>query len=281
MSDRDYYEILGLTPAADGTMVDQTYWHLARKYQSLGTTNPRARDMLDELNEAYGVIGTPKLREQYDAFRDDVLITGGVIQPVKAHPKPDHREVRVQSERPSRRRLPSLLGRIPKEHWRTYGTGAVILALALAAAWQGVNVGFVIGALGCGLIFALTPTLRRRLPSVELGMPGLNLSELRLPQVSMPRAGDAHMARFRELGGGAKDEQADAGEIHASTAAMISRWRNSVGLRSMAPAAQGDAEPSMRLVDIVESEHDLGAPDEPLSAVIDILRGARRGVESE
>ena len=55
MSDRDYYEILGLTPTADGTMVDQAYWHLARKYQGLAATNPRAQYLLDELNEAYGV----------------------------------------------------------------------------------------------------------------------------------------------------------------------------------------------------------------------------------
>lgn len=275
MSDRDYYEILGLTPAADGTMVDQSYWHLARKYQSLGTTNPRARYMLDELNEAYGVVGTPKLREQYDAFRDDVLITKGILKPVKAHPKPTQREIRVQSGKPSRRRLPSLLARVPREHWRTYATGAVIMALALAAAWQGVNIGFVIGALGCGLILALTPTVRRQMPDIELSMP-----ELRMPQVSMPKVSEAHRARLRELSGGGRDDGVDAGAIHASTAAMILRWRNSVGLRPTA-AEHGDAEPSMTLVDIVESERDVDEPSEPLSAVIDILRGAHRPIESE
>src|SRR5512141_3039547 len=87
MSDRDYYELLGLTPRADGAMVDQAYWHLARKYQMLAVTNPRARSMLDELNEAYGVLGNPRLREQYDAFRDDVLIRKGMIRPVVSRPK--------------------------------------------------------------------------------------------------------------------------------------------------------------------------------------------------
>ena len=87
MTDRDYYELLGLTPRADGAMVDQAYWHLARKYQTLAVTNPRARAMLDELNEAYGVLGNPRLREQYDAFRDDVLIRKGMITPVVSRPK--------------------------------------------------------------------------------------------------------------------------------------------------------------------------------------------------
>ena len=87
MSDRDYYEVLGLTPRADGTMVDQAYWHLARKYQQLATTNARGRRLLEELNESYGVLGNPRLRKEYDAFRDDVLVAKGVIGPVLAKPK--------------------------------------------------------------------------------------------------------------------------------------------------------------------------------------------------
>src|SRR6185295_5707319 len=88
MSDRDYYEILGLTPRADGAMVDASYWHLVRKYQALAATNPRAQLLIDELNEAYGVLGNPRLRQQYDAFRDDVLIRSGMIKPVSSKPKP-------------------------------------------------------------------------------------------------------------------------------------------------------------------------------------------------
>jgi hypothetical protein len=307
MSDRDYYEILGLTPAADATMVDQSYWHLARKYQSLATTNPRARDMLDELNEAYGVVGTPKLRHQYDAFRDDVLITKGMIKPVKANAKARererHREIEAEAgaanehvaqkqvkgaakgarRLPAPPRLPAVPG-IPVstvEHWRTYATGGIIVALALAGAWQGVNLGFVIAALGSGLVLALTPTLRRRMSEFELGMPDLRVPQVGMPQVAMPKLGEAHMARLRDLGVGAKDERLDAGEVQASTAAMISRWRNSVGLRPMAAAESGEDQPSMTLVDIVESERDLDETDEPMSAVIDILRGARRPVETD
>src|SRR5574341_1125171 len=112
MSDRDYYEILGLTPRADGQMVDQAYWHLVRKYQTLASTNIRAQHMIDELNEAYGVLGNPRLREQYDAFRDDVLIRAGMIKPVKskqperapkhqAEPKPKKQKRERDVQRPS------------------------------------------------------------------------------------------------------------------------------------------------------------------------------------
>ena len=65
MSERDYYEILGLNADADGTTVNKTYWNLARKYQALATSDPRAHTMLDELNEAYNVLGTPALRDEY------------------------------------------------------------------------------------------------------------------------------------------------------------------------------------------------------------------------
>jgi hypothetical protein len=257
MSDRDYYEILGLTPAADGAMVNQAYWHLARKYQSLAATNPRARHMLDELNEAYGVVGASRLRHQYDAFRDDVLITSGMIKPVKANPKrkPDEREAPAADE--GKRSWPTLpLSKLPREHMRTYTTSAVIVALALAAAWQGVNPAFVIAALAAGLALVLAPALRRQLP--EIALPALSMPEISAPRVHMPKLGEVNVARLRELGVGvAKDEPVDASALHASTSAMISRWRNSIGLRPMAAWDDDDERPSTTLVDIVESERGI------------------------
>lgn len=66
MSNREYYEILGLAPFTDGATVDQAYWHLAKTFQADAVHDPRARTALDELNEAYAVLGTPRLREEYD-----------------------------------------------------------------------------------------------------------------------------------------------------------------------------------------------------------------------
>jgi hypothetical protein len=276
MSDRDYYEILGLTPGADGVMVDQSYWHLARKYQALAATNHHARRMLDELNEAYGVLGTPRLREQYDAFRDDVLIEAGAIKPIASRPKRPARAERPAPAGRERRpwRMPAM-PRLPREHWRTYGIASVIAALALAAAWQGVSPLFVVAAMSVGLALALTPALSRHMPEISISLPAVSIPEIKAPTLSMPKLPDVSIPGYRDGGiGTPKDEPVSAEELHTSTSAMIARWRNSVGLRPLA------AIPSTELVDIVQTEREIEADSAPLSAVIDILRNSRRGVES-
>ena len=278
MSDRDYYELLGLTPRADGAMVDQAYWHLARKYQMLAVTNPRARAMLDELNEAYGVLGNPRLREQYDAFRDEVLIRKGMIRPVVSRPKTAQpqpvKRSEPQPDKPAARRLPRpsvaiKLPKISREDWRSLGVGGVILALALAGAWQGVNAVFVLGALAFGLAMALTPVLKRQLIDISLSLPAVGM-----PHLEMPKLPEIGVQRLRDVVAVPKDEPAGPEELRQSTAAMISRWRNSVGLVPDPPAEADDRKPSTRLVEIVETERKLDESDEPLAAVMDILRGS-------
>jgi hypothetical protein len=270
MSDRDYYEILGLTPRADGTMVDQAYWHLARKYQALAETNPRAKYMLDELNEAYGVLGNPRLREQYDAFRDDVLIRRGMVQAVPARP-----EAVAASRRRERRAR-----RLSAASMSTYGAAAAIIALAFAGAWQGVALSFVIPTLGGGLALALLPAVRRRVGEMDLHLPSLSLPEISMPEIQAPRLsvpsipslGDVASPAIRELGLGQRDEVIDADTLRASTAATIARWRQTVGLKPLATSQ----EPDRTLAEIVETERSLEANEDPFSSVMEILRGSQR-----
>jgi curved DNA-binding protein CbpA len=66
MTTDNYYDVLGLAPGADGAMVDQAYWHLAKSYQRQAPLDPRAEHQLNQLNEAYSVLATPRLRAQYD-----------------------------------------------------------------------------------------------------------------------------------------------------------------------------------------------------------------------
>lgn len=230
MSDRDYYEILGLTPRADAALVDQAYWHLARKYQTLGATDAGAARLLDELNEAYGVLGTPRLREQYDAFRDDVLLRAGMLRPVRATPRePKGKKTKDGAER--RWRMPAF--RI--EHGRTYAVACILAALAFAAAWQGVHPMFVLGALAGGLGLALIPTLRRQIPQVNITLPSLpavSPSDLKAPHVPVPKMPDLSTT-LREFGVGAGDDALDPDVLRDSTSAMIARWRSSVGLRTL------------------------------------------------
>ena len=274
MSDRDYYEILGLTPRADGAMVDQAYWHLARKYQALAATNARAQYMLDELNEAYGVLGNPRLREQYDAFRDDVLIRAGMIKPVKSKQHKKQAEPAEASARSPR------LARLKIENGRTYAVSAIIVALACAAAWQGVSIILAGPLMIAGLLLALSPALRRiKVPSVSVpsvsvpsvSMPSVSMPSISAPKLSVPTMPDAPLGI-----GSVKDEPMDADELRQSTAATIARWRKSVGLRE----SRRESAPDQTLVEIFESEKEIDSADEPLAAVLDILRGSRNKVET-
>lgn len=279
MSDRDYYELLGLTPRADGAMVDQAYWHLARKYQMLAVTNPRARTMLDELNEAYGVLGNPRLREQYDAFRDDVLIRKGMIRPVVSRPKtapsPTPKPAAPpESDKPAAHRIPrpSVAIKLPELHrddWRSLGVGGVILALALAGAWEGVNALFVLGTLAVGLVMALTPVLKGRIADINVSLPAVNM-----PRIEKPKLPEIGVGRLRDVVAVPKDEPVGPEELRRSTAAMITRWRNTVGLVPQPTEEERERQPSTQLVEIVEAERKLDEADEPLAAVMDILRGS-------
>jgi hypothetical protein len=271
MSDRDYYEILGLTPRADGAMVDQAYWHLVRKYQQLAATNYNAQRMIDELNEAYGVLGNPRLREQYDAFRDDVLIRSGMIKPVKS--KQPQRAEKAQERQPEPRRkkekresdlqLPSV--QLP-EHWRTYAISGIIALLAFAAAWQGVNIVLVVVALAIGLGMSLAPTLTRKMSELSFEMPEIAMPDLKVPRVEMPSVPGV---RLREFSGVDQEQGIDADTLSQSTRQTIARWRTSVGLKVadleddgvlhepiddvMPPAPDPDADPFSTVMDILRS----------------------------
>ncbi len=275
MSDRDYYETLGLTPIADGAMVDQAYWHLARKYQTLAQTHPDAHHMLDELNEAYGVLGNPVLRREYDAFRDDVLVATGAIGAVPSKGKTRKRG----AEEAADDRGGTDAGRLSFANWRWYGLSAIIAGLAFAGAWQGVNLVFVAAALAIGLALSLTPTLKRRVSELSLSMP--TLPNVALPAVALPdvKAPKLTLPKLPEFAADEEDDvQLTPEELRESTAAIIQRWRKSMGLRAGAPSGDG-GEPSKTLVEIVEGERDLEAEAEPIDAVMEILRGARKAPE--
>lgn len=275
MSDRDYYEVLGLTPAADGAMVDQAYWHLARKYQALATTNPRASQMLDELNEAYGVIGSSKLREQYDGFRDDVLISKGIIQPVKSKSR---RGIEVQSKgtaaRPRLLWLTSRFRAALRGPWRMYAAAGLPVVLVAAGLWQGMALISIGAAAAIVLAIWVVPALVRR--SATASRLAATPQELLTTAARVPERHRSRALRTAATPPVARKPDTSSDELQASTAAMISRWRHTIGLRPPS-VREGVADtPSSTLVDIVESERGLDEQSEPLSAVIDILRGAQR-----
>ena len=70
MAKRDYYEILGVSRDADQNTIKRAYRRLAMQYHP--DRNPGkekwANEKFKEINEAFGVLGDPEKRTQYDQF---------------------------------------------------------------------------------------------------------------------------------------------------------------------------------------------------------------------
>jgi len=210
MSTRNYYEVLGLAQFADGVMVDQAYWHLAKTYQTLAVADPRARLLLDELNEAYAVLGTPRLREEYD---------DGLGQPPEVSGRKAGRKARAPKAA-----SPWRIG-LSLPRWRPFG--------------QKAN-------------DALPVDTVRAVPIAS------RTSGVMKPVLHAGNAGDLPRAR-----------KADVGDLRASTAKMLERWRTNAGIRSH--SERGDA-PDTTLVDIFKTEKELESHGDPLAAVMEILK---------
>ncbi len=68
MSNRDYYEILGLPKTASVDEIKQAFRKLARQYHPDVSQDPNAEEKFKEINEAYGVLSDPDKRARYDRF---------------------------------------------------------------------------------------------------------------------------------------------------------------------------------------------------------------------
>lgn len=69
MSDRDYYEILGIDKNADDAAIKQAYRTQAKKYHpDLHPGDKEAEANFKEVNEAYSVLSDPEKKAKYDQF---------------------------------------------------------------------------------------------------------------------------------------------------------------------------------------------------------------------
>jgi len=109
------------------------------------------------------------------------------------------------------------------------------------------------------------------------------MPDVKAPQFELPRLAEFNVGKLRELSLGAaeQEEPANPEELRSSTAAMISRWRHSVGLKNIQPDMLPGADvPIATLVEIVESEREIDEGEsEPIAAVLDILRGTRNSLD--
>src|SRR6202041_1909447 len=71
MQYRDYYQILGVTRAADADEVKRAYRKLARKYHPDVSKEKNAEERFKEVQEAYEVLKDPEKRAAYDQLGAD------------------------------------------------------------------------------------------------------------------------------------------------------------------------------------------------------------------
>ncbi len=79
MSDRNYYDVLGVSKTADENELKKAYRKLARQYHpDLNKDNPKeAEAKFKEINEAYETLSDPEKRAQYDQFGHDAFKRAG------------------------------------------------------------------------------------------------------------------------------------------------------------------------------------------------------------
>jgi molecular chaperone DnaJ len=67
---KDFYAVLGVSPTATADEIKKAYRKLAKQWHPDANANdPKASERFKEISEAYGVIGDPEKRKQYDEMR--------------------------------------------------------------------------------------------------------------------------------------------------------------------------------------------------------------------
>lgn len=117
MTREEACKVLQVAPTADEEIITQAYWFLARKYQAKARTDKKARQQLDELNQAFVVL-LPGAQAGVGALQ------------LPPPPQPD--------AGPSLAEVRSSVGRVIEQvlaRWR--GRGPEIVVLTFTIGWLG------------------------------------------------------------------------------------------------------------------------------------------------
>jgi hypothetical protein len=173
---KDYCLILQVHPEADAAMIDAAYWHLAKRCNEAAPHDSHARQRMEDLNEAYNVLGSADRREEYMKVRAEVLGTNAL--PVAPPPAPEKPPLAIMQRQRPKPREPAAAEHVRK----LWGLSAIssalaipfVLALAVAAFLAGASPEIVAGLLGVGLLFTAV-SLASAIPKLHLALPSIRL----------------------------------------------------------------------------------------------------------
>src|SRR5881396_3811998 len=76
---RDYYEVLGVSRTASDAEIKKAFQNLARELHPDVSEAPDAEERFKEVVEAYEVLSSSERRELYDRYGHDGLQRGGFV----------------------------------------------------------------------------------------------------------------------------------------------------------------------------------------------------------
>lgn len=159
---KDYCLTMQVHPEADAGVVDAAYWYLAKCYSAKVAGDPSARAKLDELNEAYSVLGSPDRREAYMKLRATTLGEGAL--PLLAQAAPGPRPLTVMDRQRPVPREPATatgsLGRFALPQLQCMLAICATLIAAMAALLAGAPSGAVVAVLALVLPLSALPLWR-------------------------------------------------------------------------------------------------------------------------
>ena len=162
---KDYCLILQVHPEADAGMIEAAYWHLARRYNEQADTAPLAKDQLDDLNEAYSVLGTPSKREAYFQVRNAILGVGALPSapvPQREPPPLAVMEKQRPHSRPTapekpRRKFDLRFERFVEPSWQNTLLVLITLMIATSMLTISANLAIVLVLLTLSMLIAAVP----------------------------------------------------------------------------------------------------------------------------